>query len=276
MGDRLRKEIENNVTISLRDSATDSETLDVQGRGELQIGILIETLRREGFELMVSPPRILTIEEDGVTKEPFEEVIIDTDPEYQGVIIENMSNREGNMIEFKDIGNRCRMVYHVPSRGLIGFRYQIVNATRGNSTVNTLFSHYDEVKGDFYGLRKHKIISMETGKTTAYALESVQERGALFVGPGEEVYEGMVIGESAKPADIDVNPCKEKKLTNIRAAGADEAIRLIPPKKLTLEEMIAYMDSDEVLEVTPKNIRLRKRVLSSSERARLNKASKAK
>lgn len=274
--DRLKKEIENNVTLSLR-PASDIDSIDVLGRGELQIGILVETMRREGFELTVSPPRVLSIQEDGLTKEPFEEIVIDIDPDLQGLVIESMSSRGGAMIEFKDIGNKARMIYQAPSRGLLGFRHEIVNATRGNVTINSIFSHYDEVpKLDMYGLMKSKIVSANSGKTTAYALNMTEERGQLFVGPGEQVYEGMVLGEASKQGEIEANTTKTKKLTNVRASGADEGIRLTPAKKMTVEEIIAYMDEDEVIEVTPLNVRLRKRILNGGERARFLKSIKQK
>lgn len=273
--DRLNKEIENNVTITLRPS-TDPESLDVQGRGELQIGILVETMRREGFELTINPPRVLAVTgEDGVKREPYEEVTVDVDPELQGMIIDSMSNRKGVMLDLKDIGNRTRMLFQAPSRGMMGFRHEVASATRGNATVNSMFSHYDTVKvSDFAGLKKAKLVSMETGKTTGYALTMVEERGQLFVGVGEDVYEGMVIGESAKPGDMDLNPVRTKKLTNMRTTGAEEKVNLTPPRRMTVEEVIAYMNEDEVLEVTPKSVRLRKRILDTDARARYNKSVK--
>lgn len=274
--DRLYKEIENNVTLSLRSSAQDSETIDVQGRGELQIGILVETLRREGFELTISPPKVLAVVgEDGVSREPIEEVTVDVDPEMQGVVIESMSNRKGDMQEFKDFGNRSRLIFHVPSRGLMGFRHEITNKTRGNATVNSIFSHYDEVsQSQFAGLKNGKLVSMESGKSTGYALMMVEERGHLFIGINEEIYEGMVIGENNKMGELDVNPCRAKKLSNIRTTGAEEKVNLTPPRRMTVEETIAYMDEDEVLEVTPKSVRLRKRILDSGARTRYNKSVK--
>ena len=272
--ERLMKEVENNVTLSLR-AAADVDSIDVLGRGELQIGILVETMRREGFELTVSPPKVLSIEEDGVIKEPFEEVVIDIDPDLQGLVIETMSNRGGVLTEFKDIGDKARMIYQAPSKGLLGFRYEIVNATRGNVTINSIFSHYDEVpKLNLYGLMKSKIVSTAAGKTTSYALNMTEERGQLFVTVGEQVYEGMVIGEASKQGELEANTTKTKKLTNVRSSGMDEGIRLTPAKKMTVEEIIAYMDEDEVIEVTPANVRLRKRILHSGERAKSLKAMK--
>lgn len=275
--DRLYNEVENNVTIQLRPSPSDSEAIDVQGRGELQIGILVETLRREGFELTVSPPKVLAVVgEDGVSREPFEEVTVDVDPELQGIIIESMSNRNGNMLEFKDIGNRTRLVFHAPSRGLMGFRHEVTNSTRGNATVNSTFSHYDTVNiKDFNGLKKGKLVSMETGVSTGYALMMVAERGQMFIGVGEKCYEGMVVGENNRGGEMDVNPCRQKKLSNVRTTGAEEKVSLPPPRRMTVEEMIAYMNDDEVIEVTPKSVRLRKRILDSGERLRFNKSNKA-
>ncbi len=274
--DRLHKEIENNVTLQLQ-PANDAESINVQGRGELQIGILVETMRREGFEMTVSPPSVLSKRNaDGKNEEPFEEVTVDVDPDLSGVIIESMSNRKGTMMEFKDIGARTRLVFHAPSRGLMGFRHEVMGATRGSATVNSIFSHYDVVNAqDFGGLKSGKLCSMETGTTTGYALNMVEERGTLFVGAGEEVYEGMVVGESSRGGELDVNPCRAKKLSNVRSTGAEEKVSLSPPRKMTVESIISYMDEDEVLEVTPKSIRLRKKILDSGARARYNKGRKA-
>ncbi len=273
--ERLQREIENNVTLQLQPSH-DSESINVLGRGELQIGILVETMRREGFELTVSPPNVLsTKNEDGKNVEPWEEVIVDIDPELQGVVIEQMSNRKGNLIEFRDIGSRTRMTFHTPSRGLMGFRHEIMGLTRGNATVNSTFSHYDVVKkSDFAGLLKHKLVSMDTGKTTGYALNMVEERGALFVSPGEDVYTGMIVGEANRSTEMDVNPCRMKKLSNMRTTGAEEKVTLSPPRKMNTEEMISYMDEDEVLEITPTAVRLRKKILDPGARARANKSKK--
>ena len=271
--DRLRKEIENNVTLTLRPSS-DPESIDVQGRGELQIGILVETMRREGYELTVSPPKVLAVEgEDGVKREPIEEVTLDVDQEYQGLIMEMVNNRNGEITDMKDIGARLRVIFKAPSRGLMGFRHEAVNATRGSATVNSIFSHYDVVKAsDFSGLKNGKLVSMATGKSNGYGLDFIQERGQLFIGINEEVYEGMVIGQTSKTDEMNVNPCKTKKLSNMRSTGAEDKVNLTAPKRMTVEEVIAYMDVDEVLEVTPKSVRLRKRILNSDERTRYNKS----
>jgi GTP-binding protein len=275
--ERLMKEVENNVTLALR-QGPNMESLDVLGRGELQIGILIESMRREGFELTVSPPSVLSIhDEDGVEKEPWEEVVIDIAPDLQGIVIESMSNRGGTMMEFKDIGDRSRMTYHVPSRGYMGFRQELTNATRGNVTINSIFSHYAEVpKTNFFNLKKGKLVSTASGKTTSYALQMTEERGSMFIGPGEEVYEGMVIGENARPNELEVNPCKLKRLTNVRSTEKEETVKLTPPKRMGVEDLISYMDEDEVLEITPLNVRLRKKCLDSQERAKMIKTQKQK
>ena len=271
--ERLHKEVENNVTLSLR-ASPDPESIEVQGRGELQIGILVETMRREGFELTISPPKVLAVVgEDGLKREPFEEVILDVDPEYQGTMMELINSRNGSISEIKDISDRMRIIFQAPSRGLMGFRHEAINSTRGSATVNSIFSHYDVVNASaFAGMKRGKLVSMETGKSNGYGLSFIEERGSLFIGVNEEVYEGMVIGETAKTNELDVNPCKTKKLTNMRSTGAEEKVNLTPPRKMTVEEVISYMDIDEVLEVTPKSVRLRKKILDSSERARYNRS----
>jgi GTP-binding protein len=280
--ERLIKEVENNVTLTLRasnrqvtTSVDDIESMDVQGRGELQLGILVETLRREGFELTISPPRVLSVLDpaDNLVKEPYEEVSVDVDIDLQGVVIDAMSHRAGHLLELKEIGaERTRLVFTVPSRGMIGFRYEVLTATRGNATVNSIFSHYAVVdKSLFAGLRKGKLVCTETGKATGYALMSIEERGVLYISPNEEVYEGMVIGENSKSGDLDVNACKSKKLSNVRSTGAEEKVQLSTPKRMSIEQVMANIDEDEVIEITPKNIRLRKRILNTSERLKHNR-----
>lgn len=227
--------------------------------------------------MTISPPKVLAVEEDGVSKEPYEEITLDVDHEYQGAMMENIIKRNGEIGEMKDFGGKLRIIFTAPSRGLLGFRHEAVNATRGTATVNSIFSHYDTVKkSDFFGLKRGKLVSMAFGKSNGYALDMIQERGSLFIGVGEDVYEGMVIGENAKSAEMDVNPCKTKKLTNIRTVLADEKQYLSTPRRMTVEEVIAYMDEDEVLEVTPGSVRLRKRILNESERGRYNKSMGAK
>ena len=201
---------------------------------------------------------------------------MDVDPEHSGTVIESISARKGNMVEYKEIGARTRLTFTVPSRGLMGFRHEIISATRGSATVNSTFSHYDAVNiSEFGGLNAGKLVSTETGKTTGYALNMCEERGTLFVGVGEEVYAGMVVGESNRGGEVELNPCRLKKLSNVRSTGAEEKVSLSPPKKLSVEALIAYMDEDEVLEVTPLNVRLRKKILDSGVRARAAKSRKA-
>jgi len=223
--------------------------------------------------MTICPPTVLAVVgEDGVSREPYEEVTVDVSPELQGLVIDALSDRKGTLLEFKDIGNRTRLIFEVPSRGMMGFRHEIISATRGSATVNSIFSHYDKVNiSDFTSLKKGKLVSMEQGESTGYALMMVQERGQMFIGVNEAVYEGMVVGEHAKSGDLDVNPCRAKKLSNVRSTGAEEKVSLTPPRRLSVEEVISYMNSDEVLEVTPKSIRLRKRLLDTGERARFNK-----
>ena len=272
---RLRLEVENNVSLQLKPS-TDPESIDLQARGELQIGILLDTMRREGFEMTVSPPKVLgRLNDEGKQEEPYEEVIVDVDSEMTGTIIESMSNRKGEMIEFKDMGTRSRLIFHVPARGLMGFRYEALGATRGSAVVNSTFSHYGRVDiRDFNSMNKPKIISVDSGTAKGYSLLSIQERGQLFIEQNTQIYEGMVIGESNRSLEVEVNPTKSKKLTNIRTTGADEKVILTPPRIMNIEETISYMDMDEVMEVTPLAIRLRKRILDSGERARAKRGQK--
>jgi len=208
--------------------------------------------------------------------EPIEEVVVDVETEYTGLIIEKLTQRKGELKEYKDTGVRSKLMFHVPSRALMGFRSEALMETRGSAMVHTVLDHYAPYAGTISGMRRAKLVSMDSGTTTAYALSALEDRGELFVGDGEDVYPGVVVGESSRTTagDIDVNPCKGKKLTNVRAAGTDEALRLTPPKRRTVEELIAYMDGDEVLEVTPETIRLRKKILDPGERARVAKKGK--
>lgn len=257
---RLDREIENNVSISLFPS-TQAESVEVHGRGELQLGIIIETMRREGYELSVSPPKVLTKKcpDTGKTLEPVEEVVIDVDQEFSGLVIEKMTGRKATLVEFKDYRGKSRLVLEAASRALLGFQNELKTETRGSAVVTRIFTGYQPSVGEISALAKGKLISMETGKTTAYALNMLEERGVLFIGPGEEVYEGMVLGETAKSGqDLYVNPTKAKKMSNVRSVNADEAIRLSPPISRNLEELIAYMGEDEKLEITPTKLRLRK------------------
>lgn len=267
--DRLMKEAEQNVAIKIADTPG-GEAFEVSGRGELQMGVLIENMRREGFELSISRPRVIMREENGERLEPVEEVIVDVDDEYTGAVIDKLTGeRKGDLVEMKPAGaGKTRIVAHVPSRGLIGYHGQFLTDTRGTGVLNRIFHGWTAHKGHIQGRRQGVLISMENGVSVAYALWNLEERGRLFIGPQEQVYEGMIIGEHSRDNDLEVNPLKGKKLTNVRASGTDEAVRLTPHVKMSLEEAIAYIDDDELVEVTPKIIRLRKRHLDPHERKR--------
>jgi GTP-binding protein len=264
--DRLDKELLTNVSIRVEE-AGGPDTFKVMGRGELQLAILIEIMRREGYELMVGKPEILTRVVDGVTQEPVELLVIDCPEEHIGIVIEKLGQRKGKMIRMVNHGSgRVRIEFHVPSRGLIGLRTQMMTDTRGTAVMNTLFYGYIEWQGDIPTRPTGSLVADRAGRTTGYATFNLQERGEIFVAPGTEVYEGMIVGENARDADINVNIVKEKKLTNMRASTADEAIRLVPPRLLNLEQAIEFIRDDEYVEVTPQSIRLRKKVLRVNER----------
>jgi GTP-binding protein len=266
--ERLFRQAEGDVAIKVAESA-DKDAYELQGRGELQIGVLIETLRREGFELSISRPRVVTRkdEETGVTLEPIEEVVIDVDDEFTGPVIEKVSLRKGEMKDMRPSGGgKTRLVFHAPARGLIGYHSEFLTDTRGSGVMNRVFLEWAPWKGAIGGRRNGALISNDTGKSVVYALWYLEERGVLFIDGGEDVYQGMVIGENAKPDDLDVNPLKEKKLSNVRSSGKDEAMRLTPPRRLTLEQAISWIDDDELVEVTPKAIRVRKKELNPSFR----------
>jgi GTP-binding protein len=271
--DRLLREAEGNVAIRITESQ-ESEAFEVAGRGELQLGVLIETMRREGFELTIGRPRVLTQinPETGVREEPFEDVLVDVDEPFSGVVVEKMSRRRGQMQDMRPSGGgKVRLTFHIPSRGLIGYHGEFLTDTRGTGIMNRLFSGFEPWCGPIEGRRNGSLISSENGAAVQYALWYLQERGTLFVSPGEAVYVGMVLGEHSRESDLDINPVKEKKLTNIRAAGKDEAMLLIPPRKMSLEQAIAYIEDDELVEVTPSAVRLRKRHLDPNERKRAEK-----
>jgi GTP-binding protein len=267
--ERLLKEAESNVAIRVEDTPG-GEAFVVSGRGELQMGVLIENMRREGFELSISRPRVIFREEGGQRLEPVEEVIVDVDDDYTGAVIDKLTGeRKGDLVEMRPAGaGKTRIVAHVPSRGLIGYHGQFLTDTRGTGVLNRIFHGWAPHKGPIQGRRVGVLISMENGVSVAYALWNLEERGKLFIGAQEQVYEGMIIGEHSRDNDLEVNPLKGKKLTNIRAAGSDEAVRLTPPVRMSLEEAIAYVEDDELVEVTPKIVRLRKRFLDPHERKR--------
>ena len=271
--ERLMKEAESNVAIRVTDTPG-GEAFEVAGRGELQMGVLIENMRREGFELSISRPQVLFREIDGQQHEPIEEVTIDVDDEYSGAVIEKITGpRRGEMTEMKPAGaGKTRIVAHVPSRGLIGYHGEFLTDTRGTGVLNRVFHGWAPHKGPIPGRRAGVLISMEKGVSVAYALWKLEDRGRFFIGAQEPVYTGMILGEHSRENDLEVNPLKGKQLTNVRASGTDEAVRLTTPVKMSLEQAIAYIDDDELVEVTPKAIRLRKRFLDPHERKRQARA----
>ncbi|MHB1302808.1 MAG: translational GTPase TypA [Acidiphilium sp.] len=275
--ERLFREAEGNVAIKVTDS-NETEAFEVAGRGELQLGVLIETMRREGFELTIGRPRVLTREneETGAREEPMEEVLIDVDEPYAGVVVEKMSRRKGELQDIRPSGGgKQRLTFHIPSRGLIGYHGEFLTDTRGSGVMNRHFIGYGPWKGTLEGRRNGALVSSADGESVQYALFALQDRGAMFIGAGEKVYVGMILGEHSRENDLDINPVKEKKLTNIRAAGKDEALLLTPPRRLSLEQAIAYIEDDELVEVTPTAVRLRKRHLDPHTRKKADRASDA-
>jgi len=272
--DRLMREAEVNVAIKVSDTPG-GEAFDVAGRGELQMGVLIENMRREGFELSISRPRVLMRDVDGQRLEPIEEVTIDVDDDYTGSVIEKITGpRKGELVEMKPAGTgKTRIIAHVPSRGLIGYHGEFMTDTRGTGVLNRVFHEWAPYKGTIPGRREGVLISMEDGTAVAYALWNLEDRGRMFINPQDPVYQGMIIGEHSRDNDLEVNPLKGKKLTNVRASGTDDAVKLTPPVIMSLEQAIAYIDDDELVEVTPNAIRMRKRFLDPHERKRQAKAS---
>jgi len=268
--DRLLRESEGNVAINITESQ-ESEAFEVAGRGELQLGVLIETMRREGFELTIGRPRVLTRlnPDTGTREEPMEEVLVDVDEPFSGVVVEKLSRRKGQLQDMRPSGGgKVRLTFNIPSRGLIGYHGEFMTDTRGTGIMNRLFAGYGEWSGPMEGRRNGSLISSEGGEAIHYALFYLQERGTLFVNPGDKVYVGLILGEHSRGSDLDVNPIKEKKLTNVRASGKDDAMLLIPPRRMSLEQAISYIEDDELVEVTPSAIRLRKRYLDPNERKR--------
>jgi len=265
--ERLDKELRTNV--SLRVADTDAgDTFKVSGRGELHLSILIENMRREGFEMAVSKPEVIFRDVAGKKMEPMEYLVVDVPSEYQGVIIEKMGPRKGEMTSMQPMGDTIRVEFIIPARGLIGLRSEVLTDTRGTAVMTHTFHEYAPYRGEIPGRKNGVLIAMENGETTGYALDALQPRGILFLPPGVEVYGGMIIGQHAKDNDLDVNPCKGKKLTNVRASGTDDAVKLAPPRVLTLEQALEFIDDDELVEVTPKSIRLRKKELDPNRRKR--------
>ena len=270
--ERLLSEADSNVAITFTEN-DNKDSFEIGGRGELQIGILVETMRREDFELSVSSPRVLYKKNDkGEKLEPFEEVIIDVDDKYSSVTVDGINRRKGEMIEMKSVGKgKTRLIFKVPSRGLIGYHGQFLTETRGTGVLNRIFHSYGAFKGNIENRRNGVLIATEAGNAIAYALFNLQERGKLYVDPQVKVYQGMIVGEHSRDNDLEVNVLKGKKLSNVRASGTDEAVKLVPPVKMSLEQMMSYIREDELLEVTPKNLRLRKKFLDATERKRMSK-----
>ncbi len=270
---RLLAEAETNVAITFSES-DNKDAFEIGGRGELQLGVLIETMRREGFEMTVSRPRVLyQTSDDGQRLEPVEEVTIDVDEEFSSTVVDSLNRRKGEMQDMRSAGaGKTRMVFHAPSRGLIGYQSQFLTQTRGTGVLNRIFHSYAPHKGPIEERRNGALISTDTGVVVAYALFNLQDRGDMFVAPQTPVYQGMIVGEHNRNNDLEVNVLKGKQLTNVRASGTDEAVKLTPPRRMSLEEMMAYINEDELLEVTPQNLRLRKRYLCPHERKRASRA----
>ena len=273
--ERLMDELRTNVALRVEETES-AENFLVSGRGELHLGILIETMRREGYEFQVSRPEVIFHKaEDGSVLEPYEEVHVETSNETVGVVVEMLGSRRGKMMEMHDTGQgTTRMVFIAPTRGLLGFRYQFLTSTRGEGAMHTIFHGYDEMAGSMSARTTGSIVAMEAGSTTAFALQNAEVRGALFVGPGVDVYEGMVIGENARGSDLPINVCKKKHLTNMRSSRGDMEIRLTPPRSMSLDEAVEYLSDDELLEVTPESYRIRKRILNTDERGKQTKKAK--
>ena len=272
--DRLFAEGERNIAITVKE--LDDASFEVGGRGELQLGVLIESMRREGFELSVSAPKVLLKKDEaGNTIEPIEEVVIDVDEEFSGVVVEKLTMRKGELANVISMsGDKSRMVFYVPSRCMIGYQSQFMTDTKGNGVINRIFHEYAPYKGEMKLQKRGALVSTDSGQAAAYAIFNLQDRGMMFIKPQDTVYEGMIVGENSRGNDLDINVLKGKQLTNMRASGSDKTIILTPPKLMSLEEMITYIGEDELVEVTPKSLRLRKRYLSQTDRKRHARASK--
>ena len=269
--ERLLAEVETNVAITFAES-DNKDAFEIGGRGELQLGVLIETMRREGFEMNVSRPKVLLRNENGQNLEPVEEVTIDVDDEFSSTVVDSMNRRKAKMMDMRSAGaGKSRIVFHAPSRGLIGYQSRFLTQTRGTGVLNRVFQEYAPYSGDIPGRRNGALIASETGTAVAYALFNLQDRGVMFIDPQTPVYHGMIVGEHSRDNDLEINVLKGKKLTNIRASGADEAVILTPPRRMSLEEMMAYVEFDELLEVTPNSLRLRKRYLLEHERKKFRR-----
>jgi GTP-binding protein len=268
---RLLDEVETNVAITFAESEN-RDAFEIGGRGELQLGVLIETMRREGFEMNVSRPKVLFRMEGTEKLEPVEEVTIDVDEEYSSTVVDSMNRRKAKMVDMRAAGaGKTRMVFHAPSRGLIGYQSNFLTQTRGTGVLNRVFHSYQPYSGDIPGRRNGALIASETGTAVAFALFNLQDRGAMFIEPQTPVYQGMIVGEHSRDNDLEINVLKGKKLTNMRASGTDEAVTLVTPRRMSLEDMMAYVEYDELLEVTPTSLRLRKRYLLEHERKKFRR-----
>lgn len=272
--ERLYREVESNISMRVED--TDSpDTFKVSGRGELHLSILIETMRREGYEFQVSKPEVITIERDGEIYEPMEYLVVDIPEEYMGSVMEKLGARKGEMVNMHNTGQgTVRLEYKIPSRGLIGYRSEFLTDTRGNGIMNHVFNGYEPWKGEIRKRTRGALVAWETGESVTYGLFNAQERGNLFIGPGVQVYEGMIVGECSRNEDITINVCKKKHVTNMRASGSDEALKLVPPINMTLEKCLEFIEDDELIEITPKSIRLRKKILNTEQRAKVRNSAK--
>ena len=266
--DRLFKELERNVSLRVKEGET-PDSFEVSGRGELHLSVLIETMRREGFELLVSRPKVIIKEIDGVKCEPIERLVVNVPDDCIGTVIEKLGRRKAEMINMEPAeAGHTKVEFKIPARGLIGYRTEFLTDTKGNGTMNSIFDSYEPYKGEVVSRVRGTIVAFEAGKSITYGLYNAQDKGDLFIGPGVEVYEGMIVGINSRPEDLAINVCKEKHLTNTRASGSDEALRLVPPIQMSLEKAIEFIQDDELVEVTPQNIRLRKKILDSKERER--------
>ena len=269
IGERLRRETLKDVSLRVSGIEGSTDSFNVAGRGEMSLSILIETMRREGYEFQVSPPRVLYREIDGKKCEPIERVVVDVPQDAMGAVMEKLGARKGEFVQMTPVGSRVKLEFLVPARGLFGYRNEFLTDTKGEGILASVFDSYAPYKGDIARRNTGSLIAFETGEAVAYGIWNAQERGAMFITPGTKVYGGMVIGVSGKSDDVPVNVCRTKHLTNTRASGSDEALRLVPPKQLSLEQCLEFLADDELLEVTPKNLRLRKRILDHSLRMKV-------
>ena len=274
--DRLFRETLKDVSLRVTELEGATDAFNVAGRGEMSLSILIETMRREGYEFQVSPPRVLYCTIDGKKCEPIERLVADVPSECVGAVIEKLGSRKGDLIEMTPVGSRMKLEFLIPARGLFGYRNEFLTDTRGEGIMASVFDSYAPYKGDLNRRSTGSLVSFETGESVSYGLFNAQERGALFIGPGVKVYEGMIVGVSPKQEDITVNVCKKKQMTNMRAAGSDEALRLVPPRKLSLEQCLEFLADDELLEVTPENLRMRKTILNHEKRMKATHGGKKK